>query len=362
MPKKILICNIFGIGDVLFTYPMMENIKKYDPSLQIGYVCNIRTVSMLQKNPHIDRLFVYEKDEYKKLSKQSRLLGFRYLKKLFQQIKTENYDCVLDVSLNPWFGFFCLLLGIKQRVGLDYRGRGKFLTHKIPFRWYEGKPVAEYYLDLLRAIAVPVQSPYIHLPVDQAATDWAKQFLSNHGVGGQGRNVIGLVPGGGDSWGKNAEMKRWPSKDYAKLADKLIENFSADIILLGSKSEVPLCAQVQKMMEKEACSICGKSTILQFAALARQCDLVIVNDGGPLHIAAAAGAKTVSIFGPVDEKVYGAYTKQKHVSVTSDVCCRPCYRMFRKAQCNHFKCLSDIPVDKVFNAVSVILKKININR
>ena len=110
MPKKILIINIFGIGDVLFTYPLISNIKKHDSSMQIGYLCNIRTVEMLQGNKDIDKIFVYEKDEYKKISKNSKIEGLKYILKLYRDLKKEQYDAVIDISLNFYFSFFWVTL------------------------------------------------------------------------------------------------------------------------------------------------------------------------------------------------------------------------------------------------------------
>ncbi len=351
MPKKILIINIFGIGDVLFTYPMIRNIKKYDSNIQIGYLCNIRTVSMLQKNTDIDKLFVYEKDQYKEISRTSPAKGLKYLVNLFNQIKVENYDMVFDISLNYYFSLFCFLLGIKQRIGLDYKKRSLFLNKKIPFYSYEGKHVVEYYLDLLRVVGIPIADPYMHLFLSEDEVKWAEQFLKDQGIK-QSSFLMGLVPGGGASWGRKAQWKRWPKESYAKLADKLIEKYSAHIILLGGKEDESLCADVQGLMKNQSYSACGQSTILQFAALAKKCNLVIANDGGPLHVASASGAKTISIFGPVDEKVYGPYTKEKQLVVINKVPCRPCYRRFRKADCSHLKCLADISVEDVFHQIS----------
>ena len=86
--------------------------------------------------------------------------------------------------------------------------------------------------------------------------------------------------------------------------------------------------------------------------------LVVTNDGGPLHMASALGVKTVSIFGPVDEKVYGPYPpSDKHIVITNkNITCRPCYKNFRFWGCpNNLSCVKDITVDEVFTAVRSLL-------
>ena len=91
------------------------------------------------------------------------------------------------------------------------------------------------------------------------------------------------------------------------------------------------------------------------AALFEQCRLAIVNDAGPLHVAVAVGVKTVSIFGPVDPKIYGPYPAEGHSVVQKDLPCQPCYRRFCMANCEHISCLSELSVEEVYRKVKGIL-------
>ena len=103
--KKVLIVNIFGIGDVLFTTPLVSNLKAAYPDLQIGYLCNRRAAPLLERNPRISRILVYERDA---LDAARRKTAFQYLKavgKLVRDIRTERFDASVDVSLNAFMGF-----------------------------------------------------------------------------------------------------------------------------------------------------------------------------------------------------------------------------------------------------------------
>ena len=82
---------------------------------------------------------------------------------------------------------------------------------------------------------------------------------------------------------------------------------------------------------------------------------MIVNDGGPLHIAVAAGVQTASIFGSVDETVYGPYPIGSHIVIKKEIACRPCYQRFRKAACGHISCLNQITVEEVLERIEEIL-------
>ena len=129
----------------------------------------------------------------------------------------------------------------------------------------------------------------------------------------------------------------------------------APIILLGDEKELALCQQIAGLMKHQGILACGRTTVGQCAALFKQCALAIVNDGGPLHIAVASGIPTVSIFGPVDENVYGPYPRANHVVVTHELACRPCYRQFRRASCDHISCLQTIEVEDVLRKVELLL-------
>ena len=352
--KRILIINIFGIGDVLFTTPLISNIKNNIPDSFIGYVCNKRAAAILVNNPKVDKIFIYEKDDYRDIAKKSKV---ELVKKIFYslaEIKKENFDLVIDVSLNKYASFLMWLVGIKKRVGFNYKNRSPFLTRKIKLDGYEGKHVIEYYLGLLESLGFPITSRQLEVFIPDEDRAWAEALLKKNNIA-DNDSLIGIVPGGGASWGKDAVYKRWPPERYAQLADKMVEKFSAKIILLGDTLEKDLCQRVAQAMRHGRLEITGQTSVGQFAALLAKCKLAVVNDGGPLHVAVAAGTKTVSIFGPVDENVHGPYPRQGHAVVIKDIACRPCYRRFRKADCEHHNCLNLISVEEVLEKVEQTL-------
>ncbi len=357
-PQKILVINIFGIGDVLFTMPLVANLKEHWPSVSIDYLCNARTAPLLSRAPQIDKIFVYERDEFQKVYKQSKLSYFKKIWVFWRNIKEQKYDMVIDLSLNSFMSMGSWLIGIPQRVGFNYKNRSPFLNIKIPLEGYEEKPVVEYYLKILDYLKVPVKSETFKFEFTQEDLQSRDELVKNNNIK-KDRPLIGLVPGGGASWGKDAYFKRWPAKEYAKLADKLFEKFEGEVILMGAIEDEEICRKVVDLMKEKPVVVCGKTSIIQFGALAAFCDVVVLNDGGPLHVAVASGAKTVSIFGPVDEKVYGPYSgldsQRFNKVVKKDLACRPCYRQFRRAQCEHLSCLNLITAEDVFENVEDIL-------
>ena len=131
MAQKILLINPFGIGDVLFTTPLIKVIKENNPKNFLGYWCNERVKPILNNNHYIDKIFALSRGDLKKIFKKSKFKGIKATLNLFFAIKKEDFDIAVDFSLDHRYGLFSKLAGIKKRVGFDYKNRGRFLTEKI---------------------------------------------------------------------------------------------------------------------------------------------------------------------------------------------------------------------------------------
>jgi len=183
---------------------------------------------------------------------------------------------------------------------------------------------------------------------------WAEEFFRKEGLNGSAP-AVAFFPGGGASWGQDACFKRWPVASYAGLINKVIEKFSAKVILLGDRKDRTLSDKLTETVAGPVINACGETTLLQTAALLKRCEVAVMNDGGPLHMAVAVGTRTVSLFGPVNEAVYGPYPREGHEVAVCDMICRPCYRYFRRADCAHVSCLSRISPDDVFEKIEKVL-------
>jgi len=351
MKRHILIINPFGVGDVLFSTPLVVALKKLYRGAYVGYICNIRTKEMLQTNPDVDEVFVFERDEYRLLWKTSKLECIKKLFDFWRTIHRRKFDVVIDLSLSKEYAFLCWLVGIRERRGFNFKGRGRFLTYRIPFDGFNDKPVGEYYLDLM-SMEKPARDITTVLVTADNDRRYIEDFLKTSGVR-QNDLLVGIAPGGGASFGKKDQgRRRWGAGKFRELADRIAEKYKAKIILIWGHDERDVVEKISAGMKNSAL-IAPTTTIREMAALCKKCRLVICSEGGPLHIASSQGVKTVSIFGPVDEKVYGPYPpSQRNVVVTSRADCRPCYRRFKLPECNTRKCLEDITVDDVFNEIA----------
>jgi lipopolysaccharide heptosyltransferase II len=354
---KILIFNPFGIGDVLFTTPLIRNLKENIEGVSISYLCNRRVYPLLKTNPFLDKIFIFEKDEWRETLKKSKFKFFKKAASFFTEIKQEKFDMVFDLSLNSQYGFFLMLTGIAKRIGFNFTNRGRFLTDKINIPdGYSQQHVARYHLSLLKFLNITPKEYKFDLVVSQENLAKAKEALRAQGLG-TNELIIGVCPGSGDSWRSTAYYKRWPKGYFLKLCQRLQQELGAYLLFFGSQAELELCEHIASSLKQKRINLCGKLSLEDFCAMISLCSLVITNDGGPFHITQGLGKKCAVFFGPVDEKVYGAYPNADNSLVfTFPVSCRPCYQAFKFRGCAFDKkCLRSINVEQVFTAVKKLL-------
>ncbi|MDP8263092.1 MAG: glycosyltransferase family 9 protein [Candidatus Ancaeobacter aquaticus] len=356
--KNVLVINPFGIGDVLFTTPLLARLRSLLPNgAKITFLCNRRAEPILESNDAINKVVVFEKDEYRKLWKESKIRFCKVFASFVYHIYNQKFDAVFDISLGRQYSFWCMLLKIPMRVGFNYRNRGRFLTHKINIGGFTEKPIPEYYLDLLRLFNVTVNAASLSFPLKEEVLRQADIFLEENMLL-NAPGIVGIMPGGGESWGKDAYYKRWTPSYFAQVADYIVKKYGYTPILFGSRSEESICKDVLRHMASKGIIVTDLALSV-FAAVLKKCSFVICNDGGPLHIAVSQGVPTVSIFGPVNEGVYGPYpASDKDVIVKNNVSCRPCYYQFRYKDCDTHTCLRDLLPQHVTKEVDILVDRI----
>ncbi|MCK4518944.1 MAG: lipopolysaccharide heptosyltransferase II, partial [Candidatus Omnitrophica bacterium] len=345
--------NPYGIGDVLFTTPLLSNLRRAYPDIFLAVLLGSRTKEVLENNGDVNKIYVFDKGKFDSLS---RINAFRMLYDLIKELRPERFNLLIDLSNSSQYGFISkFFLRVPRRVGFNYRKRGRFLTDRIELKGYREKHVVEYYLDLIRHLGINVRPEKLKFSVSASSLNWAKVFLKNSGIKPDDL-LIGIVPGGGSSWAKDAVYKRWPAEKFSRTADRLIDELEAKVIIMGDSSEKELCREVMGLMKNKAFSACGETTLPEFAALCGLSRLIICNDGGPLHVAVSREVPTVSLFGPVDERIYGPYPDEaKNCVVKKNLNCRPCYNDFRFKACPGKDCLRLIGVDEVYEKVKTLL-------
>lgn len=335
------------VGDAVMQIPALCRLRRIFPAAEIALYTRSWAKGIYENADFISEIIPFEK-------------GASKIKDAFAQakiLKTRNFDLSVLFPNSFESAVVAKLAGIPRRFGYAKDGRSFLLTNPVEVPgWKNERHEAFYYLNLVREVereffgAAPVLDvePRIDLKISDERKTGARNFLEASGID-LSRQTIALGVGS-----TNSRAKRWQAESYAKLNDRLQNEFGANVILVGAKEEADVSAQVFAMTERKPTILTGKTDLAEAAAILSVIDLLISNDMGLAHIAPAVGTKTLVIFGPTDERTtqpIGSEIIRKNVE------CSPC--MLRDCPIDH-RCMTGISADEVFSkAVQMIYDKIS---
>lgn len=328
--KRILIFNVNWLGDVLFSSATIRNIRRNYPDSFIACVIPSRCYPVLKDNPYLDEVIIFdEKDRHKGMLAK---LNFVSL------LKSKKFDTVFLLHRSFSRALICRLAGINQRIGHYTKKRAFLLTKKIIPPKKDSLHRIDYYLDIIEKAGLRVEDRYLDFFFSPLDENHVEVFLNRNSIG-KNDFIVALNPGG------NWMLKRWPAEYWAQLADKLIREMKAKVIITGSASDLALAGQIKKMMQEAPLVACGVFNIKQLGAFAKRADLFVTADTGPLHIANAVGAKRIiAIFGPTATEVTGPYPPANAVVLQKNMgCLIPCY----KVDCRDNRCMKAVTPEDV---------------
>jgi lipopolysaccharide heptosyltransferase II len=271
---------------------------------------------------------------------------------MFRTIRASHYDLAVSIS-GDMGSILTRLSGAQRRFGYAKEAYQFFLTDPLPGgRYLTRQHETEYVLALARAAGGITSGP-----------DDARPRLVV--VPSAGRRVSSLLHEGREAYGRagpvvtlhggarNGQAKRWPTGHFARLAEQLIEEFNALVVLTGAGGEAQLAGAIQEQCHHPLLNLAGKTSLPELTALLSASDLVISGDSGPMHIACAVGTPVISLHGPTDPLLSGPTAMSADAIVLrKDLWCSPCYDASATAECpfGNPVCMKSLQVDLVFSA------------
>lgn len=334
-PHKILVMRLRGIGDVILSLPVLENLRAAFPSARIDYLTEPPSAPLLQTHPVIHRVHVLEHKRWQKLP---RLAALRANWDFIRMLRAEKYDLVIDLFGNPRTALLTYLTRAPLRVGYRFRVRRFAYNRVVEPRGNELHAV-EFNLDVLHTLNVPIVTRAPRLMAQASAS--VEKFWQEHGLAGSER-VIAFNAFGG--W----YTKRWPLASFAALGDRLQRELGAKVILLWGPDEKEEVEQMAALMQTPAL-IAPPTSLNDLTALLARVHLLVANDSGPMHLAAALQTPVVAIFGPTRPHLQGPWG-EGHVVVTKEgLPCLGCNGLTCKIVTHD--CMQQLAVESVFEAV-----------
>jgi heptosyltransferase I len=338
---RILIVKLSAIGDVVQALPALEAIKRTFPQGEIDWVVEEAASDILEGHPLIHTLLVSRRKEWMRLLRRpsTMLRGLKGIVTFIGELRSRQYDIVIDLQGLLKSGVVIGLARAKRKIG--FAGTRElshlFLNERLPPYNIE-KHALERYLDVARYLGAVDPPPVCTLPIGRELPVMRERL---RGLVAEGRKVVVLNPVA--RW----KTKLWQEEKFAQLADRLVLERNAVVVLTGSPSDRAVTGRIRAMMQQPVLDWAGETTLRELAALAALADLFITTDTGPMHLAAAAGGRVVALFGPTAPWRTGPYGPG-HVVVRAGITCSPCFRR----ECNdRVRCMETISVEDVMAQV-----------
>jgi heptosyltransferase II len=299
--RKVLLISFSNIGDAVLSLPVLEQLKNRFSNAEIHVWVGSRAAVVFEGDKGITRLW-----------KVSRARGITERLHWWKTLKREDYDLVIDLRCSIF----------------QFLGR-----YRIPFRFpKKGMHKRDQHLAVLTALGIPVSG--------RALFNDAKRPLSMNGV------QVVIAPGA------RSHIKCWPKQNFAELADRLIDEWGAEVTWIGDKADQEIVSWILKHMRNASNDLTGKASWIETNQHISACDLLITNDSAPLHAADHQQKRVVAFFGPTDPQKYGP--QNTHGALSRNKFCSPC----EKARCRFdLECMKEITVEGAFKKALKILRE-----
>ncbi len=340
-PKSILILRFWGLGETILTLPMLKALKEAAPGSKITVVCTPRNCDVFFAQPFIG--------ECRKTWTWS--LPWLVLTSLWK------YDLVIDTE--PHFAISAILAFFmgKRSIGFDYGERAKLYDANVHYN--DRQHVVYTFCDLLSPLAIAARpAELVRLKYGEDARKAADLRLEADNIRPKtGKSIMGIHA----FCGPTAPWRAWPKERFAELIDRITARYDCTVILTGSGEEAAGNAEIISLLKR-------KNEVYSFPDLASstlfylisQYDLMVSNDTGPMHIAAAQGVPTIGLFGPNTPERFGPFPPGRNVAIYHPTPGHPVINV----HLNQFRpcdgeCMRLITVDEVFEAADRILGRKN---
>ena len=321
------------LGDLVMATPILKDLRRYFPRATITAMCQKPVHELLEKDPHINEIFSF--DKLGKMSRHEERRG------IVQKIQAGHYDMGILLT-NSFSSAWLFQQGeVKNRIGFTGNWRRFLLTRAIK-NPKEEEHLVTTYKRLRIPLGIPISETEPLLYLDEEEKSHARKILERFNVPGNAK-LIGIHPGA--AYG---EAKCWLPDRFREVAKRLIEKDPDTYVLfLGTGAQNELIKTICEGLPSRAVNMAGSTNIRQLMALISQVQVLLTNDSGPMHVASALGVKLVALFGSTNSVATGPYNGG--TIINKNVSCSPCYKRVCPID---FRCMKQITTEEVVNAIT----------
>jgi heptosyltransferase II len=371
---RIVVRGVNWLGDAVMTTPALQQLRTRFPKASITLLTHEKLAGLYAAHPCLDSVLTFA-------AKES-------VWSIGRRLRAEKFDQAIILPNSPRSALESWLARIPPRRGYARTWRRWLLTQALPSRPghipMHNRTVTEIrqlvqsqgdsiipasivnqercsaahqifeYLHLTAALGASPASiaPSLHVTpeeLDQARTKWLAGLPLNSGE--KTRPLLGINPGA-----EYGPAKRWPAENFAAAARIIMRQTGCACLLFGGPHDAPICASIVKKIEGDVVNLAGQTNLRELMSLLKLCDVLLTNDTGPMHLAAALGTFLVVPFGSTSPELTGpglpGSSMQRLLRV--GVACSPC---FQRTCPIDLRCLIRISPDLVAAEVIAVLRK-----
>ncbi len=336
---KILVVRLSSIGDIILTTPLLRSLRSAYPNARITFLIKKQFEELLTASPYIDELITFDTKE-----------GLAGLRKIKHDLREHQFDLYLDIHKN-WRSRFLRFRSHAQKI----RSYRKQIIKRTLLIWFginlykSVRPVYQRYFDSVKDLGIRYDGlgTEIHLPPGRI--EKVRALLDKAGYSFQSPLVI-ICPGA------TYFNKRWIAEGFVETGRYLIRERSAFLIVHGGPGDKGLCSAIAGEIGSRAVSMAGLLSLSESAALLQFSSLVIANDSGLLHLAQSQQKPVIGIYGATTRELGYYPVEQGSTVIETRLGCRPCtHNGLNHCPKKHFRCMRDIPANRVIQAALVYL-------
>jgi heptosyltransferase-1 len=331
-PRRIALIKPSALGDIVHSLPVLCALRSRFPDARITWVVNRSYEPLLRGHKALDATLPFDRSATKSPVK---LLRFA------RRLRAGRFDLVIDLQGLLRTGLMAALTGAARRVGLSSSREGAsfFYTDVVPDDW--NAHAVDRYWRVAAALGAGDGPKRFDVPVEPDALAWADRQLGR-------LPRPWLVFAVGARW----LTKRWPPAHFAALGRQAFQRAGGSAVFVGSRDESALAHRCAALLTGPTLDLSGRTTLPQLAAILSRADVVLANDSGPLHLAAALGRPVIAPYTCTDVRRHGPYGATGG-AVSTMVACRASY----VRRCDHLSCMSELTPDRIWPRLAEVLSE-----
>lgn len=328
--RRIALLKPSALGDIVHSLPVLSALRRRFPAAAITWIVNKSYEPLIAGHPDLTDTLAFDRGSFKKRigPAVAYSLGFA------AELRRRRFDLVIDLQGLLRTGLMCLATGAPRRVGFANAREGSryAYTHRIRVPDADRIHAVDRYWRVAEALGAGEGPKLFQVPLKADALAWA-----NTEIAGLPRPLLAVAVGA--RW----LTKRWPPGHFAELMRRVQSRFGGTCLFVGTGDDTALTLEVTSSLRGPARDFTGKTTLPQLAALLSLADVMIANDTGPLHLAAALGRPCIAPYTCTRVALHGPYGSMGG-GVETSVACRGSYLK----TCNNMICMPDLTPDRLW--------------